>query len=428
MLIFFFLFASLNLAAAQDIERPLRSINLNIPMPANGEASSNGYFPLLTPEALAEPLVQSYIARFSSRAGIASLKASLERGSLYIPFIRAEIEARGLPHELLYLPIVESNFVSTARSRVGATGLWQFMMNSIGGRGMVVNEFVDERMKFINSTPGALSKLQFNYDSLGSWPLALAAYNAGLGRVGRTVAATGINDYWELSRRRELPQETVHFVPRLLAISYILSQPRRFGVDFWPQAEEWVVIPLERQVSISALAEEAGADLPLLRRMNAHLLLGVTPPVPGYRLIVPAADAQNIAAALANPENELMRFHRHVINYGDTLSAIGLHYGVPVRLIEEHNPGIRANFLRVGQAIIIPAFTDRPAFAQSRAVATGGQSFDGRHTVARGDTLWSLAIYHQVSPQALAEANNMTLNQILREGRVLNVPIIERGR
>ena len=424
MWIFLLLFVSLGLWA-EPIDRPMRNVMTDFQQPSPPPPSNAG-FTLLTPYALSQPVTQRFIARYTSPSGIRFLEHTLERGGLYLPFIREEVERRNLPHELIFLPIVESSFVSTARSRSGAMGLWQFMMNSIGGRGMVVNEFVDERKKFINATRGALQKLQDHYNNFGSWPLALAAYNAGPGAVGRMVQRTGINDYWELSRRREFREETINFVPRLLAISYVLSQPRRFGINFWPEeAIEWTTIPLQRQVALSVLAAEAGADLALLRRMNPHLLLGITPPVQNYPLIVPAAQFDKISDALQREGNELLRFHRHVIRYGDTLWGLSRHYNVSIRLIEQHNPGINSNALRIGRTLIIPAFNDAPPPPARAASPSNRPVFGGTHLVKSGETLWSLAIAYRVSPQALAEANNMDLNQILSIGRVLNVPILE---
>ena len=414
MWFFLLLFVSLNIGAQ--------------PVPAPSPASG---FTMLTPYALSQPVTQRFITRYTSPIGIDFLQHTLERGGLYLPFIKEEVERRNLPHELIFLPIVESSFQSTAISRSGAAGLWQFMMNSIGGRGMLVNEFVDERKLFINSTRGALQKLEDHYNNFGSWPMALAAYNSGPGAVGRMIQRTGINDYWELSRRGEFREETVNFVPRLLAIAYVLSQPERFGINFPSETTEWTTIPLENQVSLSVLAAESGADPELLKRLNAHLLLGVTPPLENYPLVVPLSHFDEITSALQRGGNELLRFHRHIIRYGDTLWALSRHFGVTLGLIEQYNPGINSRFLRIGETILIPMFHDTlPQAAAVSApppaaqVAAQNVLFDGTHIVKSGETLWSLARTHGISPQALAEANNMDLNQILSVGRALKVPVL----
>jgi len=326
-----------------------------------------------------------------------------------------------MPPELAYLPVIESSFVITARSRSGAVGLWQFMLNSIAPHNIRVTEMVDERRDFIKSTRGALQKLNDNYRVLGCWELALAAYNCGLGHTTRAVRRTGVNDYWELSKNGDLPRETVSYVPKFLAAAYILSQPRRFGVDYWQQPVEWATIPLERRVSLELLADAASVELALLRRLNAELLLGITPGEKGFLLKVPASQLEQITRTLEREDLQLLQYHRHVVRQGDTLWSMSRHYDVTIPQIEEHNPGISSRYLRIGETILIPALKDIAPPARPAAIPR----LEGTHVVQKGDTLWSLGIRYGIDPQTLAEQNNMELNQILREGRTLRVPIIE---
>jgi membrane-bound lytic murein transglycosylase D len=416
----------LNIAAwAQSVDRPLRSvqpdalpITLSTP-PATPSA-------LLTPSAVNRALTQHYIAQYSTPGGIVWLKTVMERGSLYLPFIREEISKRNLPPELIYLPVIESGSQSTARSRSGAVGLWQFMMNSIAPFGIKVNEFVDERRDFQKATRGALQKLEENYRALGDWPLALAAYNAGLGGVSQAIRRTAIRDYWELCEKKELKNETIHYVPRLLAAAYILSQPRRYGADLWPEALEWTSIPLDRQVSLDILDSETGVDRELLRRLNAELLLGISPPDRNYLLKVPLAQLPLFSQVLER-KDLLLRYYYYAVQYGDTLSALSRHYGVSLGLIEQHNPGILNRYLKIGETVVIPAYQERQPYSPVRpsvASSLGTLTFEGSHLVKKGETLWSLALAYDVDPQVLAEANNMELNQILNEGKTLKVPIM----
>jgi membrane-bound lytic murein transglycosylase D len=166
---------------------------------------------------LDHPLTQKYIQQYSSRGGLSWLQAVIDKGGPYLAFIRREVEARNLPPELVYLPVIESGFLPTAVSRSGAVGLWQFMRNSIGGYGMGITDYADERMDFWKSTHGALKKLEDNYKKLGDWSLALAAYNAGLGGVQRLMKQSGIQDYWTLAERGLLKTDTISYVPKLLA-------------------------------------------------------------------------------------------------------------------------------------------------------------------------------------------------------------------
>ena len=424
-----FLIFGINLLWAQGEEgRPLRTVQPD-PLSLMDHyslltANSSPLIPnssLLTPSVLEQPLTQYYITQYSSTGGIAWLSAVLERGNLYLPFIRGEIKRRNLPPELAYLPVIESGFQTTARSRSGAVGLWQFMMNSISPFDIKVNDIVDERRDIQKSTSGALQKLEDNYKTLGNWELALAAYNAGLGAVSRAVQRTNVRDYWELCKKNEFKSETLNYVPKFLAAAYILSQPRRFGINNWQKTYEWTAIPLKRQVSLDILAAEADVDREILRRLNAELLHGISPADSNYRLKVPSAQLHQINLTLEREDLKLLRYNYHVVRHGDTLWSMSRHYEVSLALIEQHNPGITNRYLKIGETIIIPAFRDIAPPLRPVAVLR----LNGQHIVKKGETLWSLGIRYGVDPQILAEENNMELNQILHEGKILKVPIIE---
>jgi membrane-bound lytic murein transglycosylase D len=382
---------------------------------------------LLTPENLNHPLTQHYINRYSSAGGITWINSVIKNGNIYLPYVIDEIERLGLPPELAFLPFIESGYLGTARSKSGATGPWQFMMNSIAPFNMKVNDLIDERRDFRKSTGAALQKLADNYRALGDWPLALAAYNAGLGGVSRTVNRTKIADYWVLCDKGELRHETVHYVPKFLAVSYILTRPRQFGLDYWPETVEWTTLKPGKQVSLDIIAQETGVDRKLLQRLNPELLHGITPADAHYELKILPAQVETITGLLEREDTRLLRYYRYQIQYGDTLSALSRHYSVPVDMIEQHNPGIQSRYLKIGDILVIPAFKDTVPYRSgaNTAVREGAGAFEGTHLVAQGDTLWSLAIRYQVDPQVLAEENNMDFNQILSIGKVLKVPIIE---
>ncbi|MDR2052970.1 MAG: LysM peptidoglycan-binding domain-containing protein [Treponema sp.] len=368
-------------------------------------------------------LTRQYLERYSGGGGREWLLAVMKQAAPYLPFIRGQIAARDLPPELLYLPVIESGFVPTARSKSGAVGLWQFMRNSIAPFDIKVNDWADERMDFWKSTEGALRKLEDNYRALGDWPLALAAYNAGLGGVQRAVRQAGKADYWYLAENNLIKIETVHYVPKLLAAAYILSNPRLFGLDLdWSADPRWERIPVDKQVDLELLAAEAGVDGAALKAANRELFYGITPPDRNYRLKVRAADSSLISEALARTDAVLIKYYFHTIRYGDTLSELAQHYGVSVARITEANPGIQARYLKIGQRLRIPAYRDPGPYRQANTAADDALEFTGTHLVKRGETLWSIALAYGVDPEALAEVNGMDLNDTLREGGSLKTP------
>jgi membrane-bound lytic murein transglycosylase D len=292
------------------------------------------------------------------------------------------------------------------------------MRNSIDPFGMRITDWVDERRDFWKSTQGALRKLEENYRLLGDWPLALAAYNAGQGAISGIIRQTGIRDYWTLSARNQLKTETVHYVPKLLAAAYVLSNARQYGIVLWPVDPDWTRIPVNRPVDLNLLAAEAGVDPAMLKMANRELNYYITPPG-NYLLKVQAQDAAKVSTALARGL-PLINYYIHTIRSGDTLLALAIHYGISVDQITSMNPGVQARNLRIGSTLMIPAIREAPSMPPASSVSL---NFSGSYEVKRGDSLWSIALAHGVTPEALAEANGMALNDILREGRVLKTPI-----
>jgi membrane-bound lytic murein transglycosylase D len=347
----------------------------------------------------------------------------MERGAPYLGFIRKELARRNLPPELIYLPVIESSYVSSAVSRSGAAGLWQFMKNSIGPFDIRITDWVDERMDFWKSTEAALRKLEENYRYFKDWPLALAAYNAGTGAISQIVNRTGIRDYWILSEKRHLKAETIHYIPKLLAASFILSNPRRFGLDpVWAEDPQWTRLKVERSVDLELLAEQAGVEAEILYGANRELRFRVTPPESGYELKVPAAHAPAISAVLERQDLPLIKYYVYFVKSGDTLSALARHYGITVEQILASNPGTQARFLRIGSQLLIPALKADGPYRQP-LTREAAPAFEGTRRVQAGDTLWSIARSFRIDPEVLAEANGMSLQDILPIGRVLKTPI-----
>jgi membrane-bound lytic murein transglycosylase D len=374
---------------------------------------------------LDQALTERYIRQYSSPGGLAWLNTVMERGGPYLAFIRREIRERNLPPELLYLPVIESAYLPTAVSRSGAAGLWQFMRNSISPFDIRVTEWMDERMDFWKSTVGALRKLEENYRYFEDWPLALAAYNAGMGAVRRAISRTEVKDYWALSEQKLLKNETIHYVPKLLAVSYILSHPRKFGLPIdWSDDPEWTRVQVGKTVNLELLAEYAEISGEELKKANRELFYSVTPPDPGYHLKVRAADVPAVTEVLGRADLKLIKYYFHTVQPGDTLSALSRHYGVSVDQILSSNPGTQPRYLRIGVRLIIPALKEVGPYQRQRN-PDAAVTFTGNHLVKRGESFWSIAMAYDVDPAALAAANGMGLNDILREGKILKTPVRE---
>lgn len=358
------------------------------------------------------------------------LAAIMAKAKPYLPFIEERIRFYGLPDELAFLPVIESEFSVRNVSKSGAAGLWQFMRNSISGYGMRIDDWVDERRDFMKSTDGALRKLADNYASFGDWNLAIAAYNCGDGALRQAIAKAKRDgaespDYWDLRRLRLLKAETAEYVPKFLAVSSILLYPGRNGLEqSWDEPAAWEAVAPGRPVDLKLLSEQSGLSLALLREANSELRYGVTPPGTGYILKVPAASAAAVRAVVNDPSRTLVRYYLHTVHSGDTLSGLARRYGAPMPAIVDSNPGLKPDRIRLGQVIVVPALKDAPP-PEPEAAAGEAPAFVSSYVVAKGDTLWSISLRYEVQPESLAERNGLTLANVIREGMVLRVPILK---
>jgi membrane-bound lytic murein transglycosylase D len=235
------------------------------------------------------------------------LTSSSARATPYLYFVVHSVEQRGLPSELALLPMIESGYNPTAVSVRNAVGLWQFMPATATGYGLSRTATYDERRDVLASTSAALDYLERLHTQFdGDWLLALAAYNAGGGTVGRAIDANrrqGLpTDYWHL----RLPRETAEYVPRLLALSALAREPLAHGVSLEPvsDAPYFAKIPLPRPMDLKQLALAAGLSERVLRQLNPGYLGGTTQAGPGH-ILVPVSSQQPLMAAFdAYPDTD----------------------------------------------------------------------------------------------------------------------------
>jgi len=400
--------------------RPLRSIRSDTPDYSHHAGPE--LLNLVMPAG--EPQFERFRAAYLSPGGRQWLETVYERSRPYASYIQERIRYYGVPDELFFLPFIESEYSAKAVSRSGASGLWQFMRNSIGGYDMRMDDWIDERRDFMKSTDAALRKLSYNYERFGDWLLAIAAYNCGAGAMEKAVKAGGSHDYWLLRERGFLPKETVSYIPKFLAVVSVAMHGGRNGLaPSWTPSIEWARVPLDRPVDLTMLASLSGVPPEIMRAGNQELRYGVTPPEGRYSVKVPAIYKAEVEKTMAS-RDVLMNVYLHQVRSGDTVSALAKHYEVSVAMIARMNPGLDANSIRIGASIVIPAFKDKkPYVAEARP--GDSLSFSGRYIVAKGDTLWGISLRYGVQPEILASKNSMSLASVLHEGLSLLVPILE---
>jgi hypothetical protein len=214
----------------------------------------------------------------------------LTRLERYRPRVRSIFSQFKLPDDLIFLSLVESGFNTNAVSRANAVGPWQFMKPTAKFYDLRVDKWVDERRDPDKSTIAAARYLRDLYHLFGSWPLAMAAYNAGEGKVGRSMARLKVKDgdFWDLLDTKLLRKETKEYVPRFVAAAQIAKDPSRFGFNILPQAPvEFDEVAVTRQVHLKAVAKAAGVSFEDIKNLNPELRRDMTPPDPVYILKVP---------------------------------------------------------------------------------------------------------------------------------------------
>lgn len=373
-----------------------RLIELNARTPFNVE-----YNPSL------ESVIKSYLKR--RRKHLERLMALSE---FYFPLFEQELDRENIPLEIKYLAIVESALKPRAKSRVGATGLWQFMFGTGKMFGLEVSSYVDERMDPIMSTEAACKYLASLYRVFGDWDLALASYNSGPGNVTKAIRRSGgSKNYWNI--RHNLPRETAGYLPAFLATMYIFEYAEEHG--FKPRKPEFAyfetdTIKVKQMITLDQVSEYMDINIEELQFLNPSYKLDIIPFIKdeNYVLRLPLDKIGSFVANedqlytiaqkdLNKREKPLPKFQeanskiRYRVRNGDFLGKIAGRYGVRVSQIKQWN-GLRSNNLRIGQRLTI--YPRRPVVTtttRKKSVAKAVASNAQLYTVKSGDTLWSIS-------------------------------------
>ncbi|GLB52908.1 lytic transglycosylase [Neptunitalea chrysea] len=349
-------------------------------------------------------------------------RQSLERlmgiSDFYFPIFEEKLDRYDLPLEIKYLSIVESALNPKAKSRVGATGLWQFMYQTGKMYKLDVSSYVDERSDPMRSTEAAAQFLSKLYEIFGDWDLALAAYNSGPGNVSKAIRRSGgYQNYWNL--RPYLPRETAGYVPLFLATMYVFEYADEHG--FKPKRTVYPyfntdTIHIKNTITFDQISELTGIDMEEIQFFNPSYKLDIIPFIKGknYTLRLPkesigkfVANEDSIYAFVkaeeAKREKPLPKFFNqdtkivYKVRSGDVLGKIAQRYKVRVSSIKRWN-GLRNNNIRIGQRLII--YPRSIPKSQTKSVtkkhtkATKNQETNGNskyHIVQEGDSLWSIS-------------------------------------
>lgn len=322
-------------------------------------------------------MVRSCIDRYTVK-NRSQVSYMLGISEFYMPMIETEIDRLGLPHELKYLPVIESAMNPKAVSRMGAKGLWQFMFPTAKHYGLKSNNYIDERFDPLKATRAALTYLKDLYDMFGNWELAIAAYNCGPGNVNKAIKRSGgKTDFWKIYSW--LPKETRGYLPALIAANYVMTFYEDHGIcPMEPNIPvDTDTIHVNRNLHFKQIAEVCNIDIEEIRALNPQYIKDI---IPGENETYVLRLTNSMISSFVENEDSVYKHNAEV-----------------------HFP----------QASVEKILTD----AKKNDDGTGNLI---RHKIKNGETLGSIAIKYRVKVNQIMKWNNMR-NTNIRAGKYLKI-------
>ncbi len=351
--------------------------------------------------------VESHMEYFKTR-GRDRFQLWLDRSTRYIAMMKEIFREKNLPEDLVYVALIESGFNPYAVSWCRAVGAWQFMPATGKLYGLKIDWWIDERKDPIKSTNAAAEHLKDLHNLFGSWPLALASYNAGAGKVQRAVLRTRSDDFWDLKASRYIKPETKNYVPKYMAATIIAKNPEAYGftlskVD--PYTYDEVII--EESTDLRLIARCADCNYQDIKELNPEIKRWVTPPhYPRYTLRIPSGKKETFLANYAAiPAEQKIKWERHEVKKGETLSSLAKRYNTNPEAIRDIN-GLKKGRIAPGKHLLIPIdINGKNQELNYLSMGQAGKQQQILYRVRRGETLSRIANKHNVTIADIREWN-----------------------
>ncbi len=376
--------------------------------------------------------VQVYLDLFQNKQR-KSFAIWLSRSGKYLPLMQKELREAGLPEDLAYLAMIESGYSPKAYSKSHASGLWQFIPGTGAQYNLKMNRYLDERRDAEKSTKAAVKFLSALYDEFGDWHLAVAAYNAGGGKIGRGLERYNAKDFWSLAEHDYLAMETKRYVPKLIASIIIAKNPVLYGFTDIPPEKPLSYDTLEvgPGLTLDAVALISNCDRKTIDLLNQELSTNKTPlNQSSYQIKIPAG-SQKLAS------KNLPRLHRiattdyksHTIRRGESLSQVCKRYDInKTTLLKVNN--LRSLKLVAGKRLRIPFQTIRYqllAQGSSKAIAGTTQNNLILHRIQKGESISQIASKYKVPAELIISWNKLPSSNKLRIGQQLSLYIDQKN-
>lgn len=360
------------------------------------------------------------------------LTRTFNRASRYLHHVTDEVKQRDLPMELALLPFVESAYNPFAYSHGRASGLWQFIPGTGKIYGLEQDWWYDGRRDVLASTEAALDYLTYlNNIFDGNWLHALAAYNSGSGRVRSAIrkneAKNKSTDFWSL----DLPKETRAYVPKLIALSQVVLNPEKYGVEFPYIADKpyFEKVDIGAQIDLAQAAKLAEIDISEVYQLNPGFNQWASSPLGPHRLLVPVENAKTFKENLKTlPPEKRINWQRYTVSSGDSLIKIAKKFNTTPMLIKEINH-LNSNTIKIKQKLLIPTASKGANYydlSQGNRLSKKQDQIQSKkdtdkitYKINAGDTLWDLSRAHKVSVRELARWNGMAPKDPIKPGQKL---------
>jgi len=380
----------------------------------------------------------------------------LNNGEEYRHHIEAVFQQYGLPKELYFVGLIESGYYLGARSHASAVGPWQFIKATGRRYGMVITHEMDERQDLFKATHAAAQYFKDLHNIFSSWELALAAYNAGENGMIRRIMKYGTRDFYKLSRNKQLPSETINYVPKVLAAMHIVNNAKAYGFELPKKQhrlfDQTVLLPAKRNVTLQSIAKNLNVDHRILKKLNPELRRNITPRhfagtymlrVPKSKYAYELAEEVKTSAPVVATITTLPKFSRpesrkelnrrtaaalvpkiHRVRKGDTIINLAKAYKTTPRALAENNnlSSWRAK-LKVGQRLQLAPNKETLSVSSAKVKLTNRPIV---YKVARGDRLTDIARLFN-SPMAKIKSINKLKRGKILVGQKLVLPNTQKG-
>ncbi|MFT6633013.1 MAG: membrane-bound lytic murein transglycosylase D [Bacteriovoracaceae bacterium] len=366
--------------------------------------------------------VKFWIKYFSTR-NKDGLQRFVKNGEEYKPIIESIFEKYGLPKELYYVGLIESGYQNRARSHAGAVGPWQFIKGTATRYGLKVTRSIDERKNIYKSTEAAALYFQDLYNIFGSWELALAAYNAGEYGIIRRIRGANTREYYELSRRKIIPKETRNYVPKVLAVMEILSNPKKYDIKIIKPSHNIFVntksIHIKSSIGLNTLAKKLNVSKSIIKALNhdisgnhiRHLGKG------GFEIFLPDSSTKNLSRIndylKSRPQKRVSKSKQpkenkqiHIVRKNESLYSISRRYNLKTNILRRLNK-IKSNTIYIGQKLELPTNSNTKILYS--------------YTVKTGDNLSLIARTFKTDIKNIKSMNRIKRSKIF-VGQKLKVP------